>query len=233
MKDSASIRRYLGPLSAAVAGGLVAACDGSEGGSGVAHTPNDPVRPDPSIPVTPVNTPPSISGFPPSRVAAGDAYEFVPWSRDVDGHRLTFAVMNKPSWATFDPTSGRLGGQPEVGDVGIYAGIVISVSDGMAGASLPEFSINVQLPQVSSVTVSWVPPARNTDGTPLTDLRGYFVYYGTDSGNPAFRVDIRNPRISSAVIEELSPGIWYFFATAYNSAGLESDRSNVASKTVH
>ena len=31
----------------------------------------------------------------------------------------------------------------------------------------------------AEVTLSWDPPTTNADGTPLTDLAGYKVYYGT------------------------------------------------------
>jgi len=33
----------------------------------------------------------------------------------------------------------------------------------------------------AQATVSWIPPTTNTDGTALTDLAGYKVYYGTVS----------------------------------------------------
>ena len=33
----------------------------------------------------------------------------------------------------------------------------------------------------SSITLNWARPATNTDGTQLTDLAGYKVYYGASS----------------------------------------------------
>jgi ABC-type glycerol-3-phosphate transport system substrate-binding protein len=35
----------------------------------------------------------------------------------------------------------------------------------------------------NSATLTWDAPTTNVDGTPLTDLAGYKVYYGTSLGN--------------------------------------------------
>ena len=89
--------------------------------------------------VAPANTAPAISGTPSTTVAMGNAYEFVPQVVDPDGQTLVFSLTGKPAWAEFDPSSGRLWGTPDAGDVGLHVGIVISVSDGVASASLPAF----------------------------------------------------------------------------------------------
>jgi len=34
-----------------------------------------------------------------------------------------------------------------------------------------------------SALLSWNAPSTNEDGTPLTDLAGYKIYYGTATGN--------------------------------------------------
>ena len=53
---------------------------------------------------------------------------------------LTFSIVGKPSWATFNVFTGLLSGLPVKGT---YPGIVITVTDGCASASLPAFSIRV------------------------------------------------------------------------------------------
>ncbi len=30
-----------------------------------------------------------------------------------------------------------------------------------------------------AATVAWIPPTRNSDGSTITDLAGYTIYYGT------------------------------------------------------
>jgi hypothetical protein len=180
------------------------------------------------------NAAPTISGTPTTSVIAGNAYEFTPQAADPEGQRLTFTVTGRPAWATFDAATGRLSGTPTAGDVGTHSGIVITVSDGAASASLPGFTIAVQAVQTAtgSATISWTPPTSNTDNSPLTNLGGYRIYYGTSSGNLTQVLDLPNPGISSGVVGNLSAGTWYFAVTSYNSSNVESERSNVTSKTI-
>ena len=140
--------------------------------------------------------------------------------------------MNKPAWATFDTATGRLQGTPTAGQVGTYGNIAISVSDGSASASLAAFSINVVAVANGSATLSWTPPTTNTDGSPLTNLAGYRVRWGPAPGNYTNTVTLNNPGLASYVVTNLVPGTHYFVVTAVNSAGVESQLSNVASKTL-
>jgi len=178
------------------------------------------------------NSAPSISGSPAKAVTEGTQYSFTPGASDPDGDSLSFTVTNKPSWAAFDTGTGRLSGTPQAGDVGTYADIVISVSDGQASASLGAFSITVEAIAMGSVTLSWSPPTENTDGTALTDLAGYRIYWGTTSGSYPNSVTIDNPGVTTYVVENLVPGTYEFVATSYNTSGVESDYSAPAAKTV-
>jgi hypothetical protein len=98
---------------------------------------------------------------------------------------LSFSVQNKPAWANFSIASGLLSGTPTSTQTGTFGNIVISVSDGQASSALPAFGITVTAPinTTGSATVSLTPPAQNTDGSPLTDLAGMRVYYGTSSSS--------------------------------------------------
>jgi hypothetical protein len=186
-----------------------------------------------TITVAAANRAPVISGTPTTSVTAGQAYSFTPTASDPDsGQTLTFSVAGAPSWAAFNTSTGRLSGTPTASQVGTYSGIVITVTDGTLSASLPAFSITVADIQTGSATLSWTPPTLNEDGTPLTNLRGYRVYYGTSSANLGTVVDIPNAGTTSAVIENLSPATWYFALKAYNTSNVESSLSNIASKTI-
>jgi len=178
------------------------------------------------------NSAPTISGSPATVVQEGDAYDFTPASADADGDTLVFSITNKPSWAAFDTNTGRLSGTPQAADVGTYADIVIGVSDGQASASLAAFAITVEAMSTGSVTLSWTPPTENTDGTALTDLAGYRIYWGSTSGSYPNSVTIDNPGVTTYVVENLSPGTYEFVATSYNTSGVESDYSAPATKTV-
>ncbi|NVK32693.1 MAG: putative Ig domain-containing protein, partial [Gammaproteobacteria bacterium] len=86
---------------------------------------------------------PVISGTPATSVDEDSAYSFTPTASDDDGDALSFSIANKPSWAAFDATSGRLSGTPSNADVADYTGIVISVSDGTDTTSLAAFDLTV------------------------------------------------------------------------------------------
>jgi len=80
-------------------------------------------------------------------------------------------------------------------------------------------------------TLSWDAPTTNEDGTPLTDLAGYKVYYGTSSGNYSQSIDVGN--VTTYVVNNLTEGLTYYFtATAYDILANESKYSNEVSKTI-
>jgi putative Ig domain-containing protein len=172
---------------------------------------------------------PTISGSPATSVIAGNAYSFTPSTTNPRGAKLTFSINNAPSWASFDNATGELSGTATAADVGTYSNITISVSDGTTGASLASFPIAVTDSASGSVTLDWSVPTANADGTPLTNLAGYWIYYGTSASAMTKTVKIANPGIVTYVLSNLSPGTWYFSLTTYTTANVQSDRSAVAS----
>ena len=221
-----------------VTGRLSGTPDATEVGtySGIAITVSDGTAsatlPVFAITVTATNRAPVISGTPVTTAVTGQAYSFRPTATDADGDTLTFSIQGRPAWATFDMTDGTLYGTPTTGNTGTSSNIVISVSDGNVSVSLPAFSITVTAPINSTVTVRWVAPTTNIDGTPITDLQGFRVFYGTASGQYSQSVYIASPTITSAVIEGLTPATWYFAVKAINGSGVESAYSSEASKTL-
>jgi hypothetical protein len=145
---------------------------------------------------------------------------------------LTFRIENRPVWATFESTTGRLHGRPSASDIGQYTDIAISVTDGSASAALDPFSLTVNQLAIGSVTLSWVPPTTNSDGTAINDLAGYRIYYGQRSDTLDETIVIANPGTSRWVVEDLTPATWYFSMASYDSAGLESERTRVGSITI-
>jgi hypothetical protein len=80
-----------------------------------------------------------------------------------------------------------------------------------------------------TLVVSWRPPTENTDGTPLTDLAGYTVYYGTQPGVYTNTVAIDDPSATHFVLRGLRPGTHYFVAiSATNTKGGHSVLSSEA-----
>lgn len=111
------------------------------------------------------NSPPTITGTPPTTVLEGASYQFLPAANDPDGDALTFTISNMPAWTSFDVVSGTLQGVPTASDAGVYSNIIISVSDGMAVAALPAFSVTVQALAVNSPpTISGSPAPSVEEG---------------------------------------------------------------------
>jgi hypothetical protein len=178
------------------------------------------------------NRAPTISGTPLTSVLALVGYAFQPSATDPDGNTLTFSIQNRPAWATFNTSTGRLSGTPAITDVASYNNIVISVSDGTASASLPSFSLSVLQNANGTATVNWTAPTTNTDGSTLTNLAGFRIAYGNSQTNLDRSVDIDNESLSTYTVNNLSSGTWYFAVYAVNSSGVESDISNIGSKTI-
>jgi len=178
------------------------------------------------------NNRPTITGLPPSNILEGESYEFTPSASDADGDTLEFSIARKPAWASFDPATGRLAGTPNAQDVGNFTNIGISVSDGQDSAALTGFHITVNGIALGAATLSWNPPTENTDGSSLTNLAGYRIYYGRNASNPGQSVVVNNPGLTRYVVENLSPAKWYFTMTSVNAGGVESGRSPTVSKTI-
>jgi uncharacterized protein YecT (DUF1311 family) len=179
------------------------------------------------------NKPPVISGTPSTSVKAGSAYAFTPTASDPEGKTLAFSITNKPAWATFSTTTGKLSGTPSSSQTGTYSNITIKVSDGSLTATLPAFAIVVSSTTTTgSATLSWTPPTRNTDGSTLTNLAGYRILYGNSPGSLNKTVQIANPGTARYVVENLAAGTWYFSVRAYSTTGAESTASNTASKSI-
>jgi len=183
-------------------------------------------------PAPTVNQPPSISGIPATSVRSGSAYSFTPTASDPEGNPLTFSVMGAPAWTSLDPVTGRLSGTPGPNDVGSTEGIVITVSDGSGYASLPAFTLVVQPNTSGTALVSWLPPTQHTDGSVLSDLAGYRLYYGGRADALSQSIKLDNGGLSSYMVEGLGSGTWYFAIVARDSAGVDSALSSIVSKTI-
>lgn len=177
---------------------------------------------------------PTISGSPRTTATAGQAYTFTPSASDPGGATLTFSITNKPAWASFNTSTGALSGTPSAANVGSYANILITVSNGSRTASLPAFAITVAaaVVQTGSITLSWQPPTQRTDGTALTTLAGYRVYYGTRSGSYSNSVTVANPGIASYVVDAVPSGTYFVVLTAFDANDIESGYSNEATVTI-
>ncbi len=107
-------------------------------------------------------------------------------------------------------------------------------------------------PAANTATLTWEPPTKNTDGTPITGLAGYNIYYDIVSQGylkkaPRIKVTVEDSNLRcnridgrkagkpdrtecTYTISDPGPGTHYFAVTAYTHSGTESDFSNEVKK---
>jgi hypothetical protein len=177
------------------------------------------------------NTAPTIAGLPPTSVNADSPYNFTPTASDAESDALTFNIQNKPAWASFNAATGALSGSPTAANVGSYANIIISVSDGVATTALAPFAISVVQAATGAASLSWTAPTTNSDGTALSNLAGYRIHYGTTTAMTQ-TAQVTTAGVTTYTLGNLTSGTWYFAVSAYATSGAESTLSNTASKTI-
>lgn len=93
----------------------------------------------------------------------------------------------------------------------------------------------------------WPTPTQNTDGSPLTDLAGFWIYYGQDSA-ALLQTDAEARRTDSSVswieidnaqtndyeiiLEVTEPTTFFFGITAFDTSGNEAVISELVSKVI-
>jgi hypothetical protein len=80
--------------------------------------------------------------------------------------------------------------------------------------------------------LTWQAPTKNVDGSNLTNLAGYKIYYGTSSKNYTQTVSVAGASTTQWTVS-LTPGTYYFALSALDTSGAESGKTNEVSKTVH
>jgi hypothetical protein len=122
---------------------------------------------------------------------------------------------------------------------GVCAALLSGCNDSTGGSTAAESSAATgststtsTTPVNRSATLSWEAPTTNTNGSALTDLAGYRIYYGSSSDELKQSVQITNVGTLTYMINNLAPGTWYFAIMAVTSTGGESALSNVVSKTI-
>lgn len=95
--------------------------------------------------------------------------------------------------------------------------------------------------KADETTLTWTPPDENTDGSQLTDLDAFKIYWGTTPGvyTDTIRINCgsdaacRLPANTQYVQTFPDDGLTYYFvSTAFKATGVESGLSNIATKTM-
>lgn len=85
-----------------------------------------------------------------------------------------------------------------------------------------------------TATVSWLAPTARENGVQLvpSELAGYRIYYGTSADNTNITIEVPGGSVTEHTVTGLASGTYYFRASAYDTAGVESPLSGVVSKVV-
>ncbi len=78
----------------------------------------------------------------------------------------------------------------------------------------------------------WTIPTTNTDGTPVTNLAGFDIYYGANPSSMTNIINVPNPSQAGYMVSNLANGTWYFVVTAYTTTGTQNVPSNVVEKAI-
>lgn len=107
------------------------------------------------------------------------------------------------------------------------------VCTGTGGSTTRSTTVTIAVNSMRSVEVSWDAPTTRADGSPLTNLAGFRIHYGTASGNYTQVVEVDNPSLDSYTVDNLTNGTYYFAVTAYDSDSMESNYSMEVSATLN
>ncbi len=99
---------------------------------------------------------------------------------------------------------------------------------GAGGNAVAMISVAVN----GEVALQWQAPTQNVDGSALTDLAGYKIYYGLASRDYTEVLDVSSAGATSYALT-LPSGAYYFAMTALDADGNESAYSNEVVKTVN
>ena len=145
-----------------------------------------------------------------------------------DSTVLTWSSANTTSCNASGGWSGSraTSGQATVGPITSNTTYTLSCS-GAGGTSLAMISVNV----VGELSLNWVAPTENVDGTPLTDLASYRIYYGLFSRSYTDQVAVNNSAATSFSVA-VPGGTYYVAMTAIDGEGNESGYSNEIQRVV-
>lgn len=141
---------------------------------------------------------------------------------------LNWNASNASSCAASGGWSGSrsTSGSATVGPLNAQTTFSLSCT-GSGGTALDMVAISVN----GTMSLNWVAPTENVDGSSLTDLAGYRVYYGQNSRNYTEMVEVTDRNATSTSVT-LPSGDYYVAMTALDAEGNESAYSNEVLKTV-
>ncbi|WP_197482704.1 fibronectin type III domain-containing protein, partial [Oleiphilus sp. HI0128] len=119
-----------------------------------------------------------------------------------------------------------------VADAGAYD-VIVSNSVGQQVSSVANVEIN-ELEVLQSIALEWSIPEERADGTALdlNEIDSYLIRYGTDASNLAQSVVVGSGSDTSAQIDDMVAGTYYFVILTIDIDGVQSEESEIISLTI-
>jgi hypothetical protein len=170
--------------------------------------------------VTPAVPTVSFSGSP-STIASGSA------------SILTWSSINATACTASGGWSGTLAtsGSQSTGALSASTTYTLSCT-GIGGSASQSATVTVTPATTGTAILTWVPPTSNTDGSAVTPLSGYTIYYGTSASALTQSVVITGATTTTCEITGLASGTWYFAVAAAAADGTQSALSDLGSKAI-
>lgn len=107
----------------------------------------------------------------------------------------------------------------------LIAVFLVSCGGGGGGAAI--------IIPTGNTTLTWPAVTTYEDGSPMNNLAGYKVHYGTSSGHYTNTINVPIPTATTYKVTGLPAGTTYYFVvTAYNTLGVESAASTEVFKKI-
>jgi trimeric autotransporter adhesin len=147
---------------------------------------------------------------------------------------LTWVSTNATSCSAAGGWTGSLATSGSKATGAVNATTTYTISCTGAGGTTTQGATVTVAPSTGggTATVTWEAPTINTDGTTLTSLSGYTIYYGTSQSDLTQSVVVSGPSTLSYEITGLASGTWYFAVAADAADGTQSAMSSIGSKTL-
>jgi len=115
---------------------------------------------------------------------------------------------------------------------GCDGGSGTSTSTASTSSSTSSSSPSVTASGNGTATLTWIAPTQNTNGTEVTNLAGYTIYYGTDASSLSNTITVAGSTTTTYVVSGLTPGTYYFAVSAYTASGTDSALSDIESAAI-
>ena len=142
---------------------------------------------------------------------------------------LTWSSTNSDTCSASGGWTGdkTTNGNQVVGPLSVNTTYTLTCS-GAGGNAVAMITVNVS----GTLSLSWVAPTENVDGSALTDLSGYKIYYGDSTGNYSSSTDVNDANATSISFTLVS-GSYFVAMTALDVDGNESAHSNEVLKSAN